>query len=355
MDGLGEWSWPGQGGAAAEILPPPWVPSVPPLAQPAAPALPAPAAAGARARRRLLWLLAGALAVICLILAVAGPGPAERLLGIGQGAEAISAARYSPAGAVALPQLRIVSTDAAGSSIGVVHYESRALKGPGTFLLYLPPGIHASTAHYPVLYLLHGNDQLPSAFLQIGLQEDLDQLISSHTIPPMIAVMIQGGRGANNWRNYGPAHYETYVLETQELVDRMLPTIAERGARAIAGLSMGGYGAMAIALEHPARFSVVESWLGFFNGLQPALTADTSIINNEGLRAFIYGGASDTIADPAQDPAFAESLREAGAQAQGYIYPGGHNLETIQQHLTSMLTFAGQELGHSQHTPAGLR
>ena len=149
----------------------------------------------------------------------------------------------------------------------MVHYESRALKGAGTFLLYLPPGIHASTAHYPVLYLLHGNDQLPSAFLQIGLQEDLDQLISSHTIPPMIAVMIQGGRGANNWRNYGPAHYETYVLETQELVDTMLPTIAERGARAIAGLSMGGYGAMAIALEHPARFSVVESWLGFFDGL----------------------------------------------------------------------------------------
>ncbi len=350
LDGL-DWNWHGEGSAAAEILPPPWVPAFPPRAQPAQPA-PAPISP-ARARRRLLWALAGALALMCLILAAGGQAGVERFVGLRSAdVEAAGGVRYSPAEAAALPALRMISTDSAGSSIGVVHFNSAALHGHGTFLVYLPPNMRASAAHYPVIYLLHGNDQLPSAFLQIGIQETLDRLIASHAIPPMIAVMIQGGRGANNWRNYGHAHYETYVLETQELVDRMLPTVAERGGRAIAGLSMGGYGAMALALDHITHFSVVESWLGFFNGLEPQLMADRPVIESQGLHAFIYGAASDTIADPSQDPDFAEQLSAAGAQAQGYIYPGAHNLETIQAHLADMLTYAGQELGQPGPRPA---
>jgi len=354
LEGLDDWSWPGQSGAAAEILPPPWVPAFPPRAQPAAPGLSSPVSR-ARGRRRLLWLIAGSLACLCLILAL-GRTSIEQLIGLRTAEEAAGAVRYSPAPPAALPGLRVISTDAAGSSIGVVHFQSRALHGPGTFLVYLPPGVkQSSAAHYPVIYLLHGNDQLPVAFLEMGLQGQLDQLISSRAIGPMIAVMIQGGRGANNWRNWSAPHYESYVIETQELVDRMLPTSAVRGGRAIAGLSMGGYGAMAIALDHPTRFSVVESWLGFFNGLQGQLQADEPLIARQGLHAFIYGAASDKIADPSQDPIFGEELTEAGVQAQDYIYPGQHNVTTVGEHLSSMLTYAAQQLGSSQHTPAPLR
>ncbi len=351
LEGLDDWSWPGQSGAAAEMLPPPWVPAFPPHAQPAAPSLSAPVSR-AHARRRLLWLIASGLACLCLVLAL-GRSAVEQFVGLGTAQEAAGAVRYTPAQPAALPALRTISTDSAGSSIGVVHFHSRALHGPGTSLIYLPPGVkQGSTAHYPVIYLLHGNDQLPVAFLEMGLQERLDQLISSHAIAPMIAVMIQGGRGANNWRNWWAPHYETYVLETQELMDRMLPTSAMRGGRAIAGLSMGGYGAMAIALDHPTRFSVVESWLGFFNGLQGQLQADEPIIARQGLHAFIYGAASDKIADPSQDPLFGEQLTEAGVQAQAYIYPGQHNVATVGEHLSSMLAYAGQQLGSSAARPA---
>ncbi len=178
-----------------------------------------------------------------------------------------------------LATLDEVSRDSAGSSIDSATYTSPALHGRGSFLVYLPSGYASTTARYPVLYLLHGNDQPDSAFLQIGLQGTLDRLIAHHTIPPMIAVMIQGGPGANNWRNTGAQHYESYVLEVQQLVDRMLPTIASRRARAIAGDSMGGYGAMNLALSYPYRYSVVESWLGFFNGLQSDLHADRPILS----------------------------------------------------------------------------
>jgi S-formylglutathione hydrolase FrmB len=207
-----------------------------------------------------------------------------------------------------------------------------------------------------VLYLLHGNEQPATAFLEIGLQGQLDMLIARHAIPPLITVMIQGGKGANNWRDQGTHRYESYVVEVQELIDRMLPTVASRGARAIAGDSMGGYGAMNVALGHPQRFSIVESWLGFFNGLSGELRAARPVIARDGLHAFLYGGASDTIADPSENAPFAAALRAAGASAQGTVYPGEHDMPTLHAHLAHMLRYVGSALAENAAAPgAGVR
>ena len=102
-----------------------------------------------------------------------------------------------------LPTIVRVSHDAAGSSIDSSSYVSRALGGEGSFLIYLPPGYASTTVHYPVIYLLHGDEQTDGSFLQIGVQGTLDRLIARHTIAPVIAVMIQGGPGSNNWLNQG--------------------------------------------------------------------------------------------------------------------------------------------------------
>jgi hypothetical protein len=354
MESLGDWSWPGTRAAAVEMMPPSWVPAFPPRRE-AALAGPGELARARRARRVRLALavLASALAALCMGLAIDGPQGLERLLG--RGPQAPPAARFAdgaPADAAPLLTLAAVSSDAAGSSIDTASYRSQALGGTGTFYVYLPPGFASTTAHYPVLYLLHGNSQPATAFLQIGLQSELDRLIGEHVIRPMIAVMIQGGPGANNWRNQGRLQYESYVLEVQQLVDRALPTIAGRSSRAIAGLSMGGYGAMNIALGHPYRFAVVESWLGFFDGLGGELGADRSVIDRLGLHAFVYGAEGDRIADPAEDAPFAAELRAAGARAHGAVYPGEHSLETAEAHLGSMLTYAGHALADSARAAA---
>ena len=133
----------------------------------------------------------------------------ERLIGIrtrwiGRARRARQSAR-PPRRHNPCPRSGRVSQDAAGSSIDAASYPSAALHGEGSFLAYLPPGYASTTSHYPVLYLLTGNDQSNTAFLQIGLQSQLDQLIAHHVIPPLIAVMIQGGPGSNNWRNQGAA------------------------------------------------------------------------------------------------------------------------------------------------------
>jgi S-formylglutathione hydrolase FrmB len=346
LESLGDWSWPGRGGAAAEALPlpPAWVPAFPPRLEPAAVG---PWRQGSSARRRLLLgFLLSALAAVSTALALKGPLGLQSILGrpaltptAASGAEAARLRTEPP-----LPTLASVSHDAAGSSIDHASYSSKSLHAQGSFTVYLPPGYASTTRRYPVLYLLHGNSQPAEAFLQFGLQRSLDRLIAHRAVPPMIAVMIQGGPGANNWRDMGWRNYKTYVLEVQELVDRMLPTVAARSGRAIAGASMGGYGAMNVALGNPYRFAVVESWLGFFNNLDGELHAARGVISRLGLRAFLYGAEADKIADPAENPTFAASLRAAGASAESAVYPGDHSLQTLQAHLDGMLLFAGRSL-----------
>jgi enterochelin esterase-like enzyme len=349
LDGTGDWAWPGLHGgeAAAELSPPPWIPTIPRRAPAAAHG----GAEGARRSQRALRrrygtsLLLAALASVCVGLALDGRANFERLLGM----RATTVAQSAAARALApppqpLPTVSPLSHDAAGSSIDSSSYPSVALHGSGSFLVYLPPGYASTAAHYPVLYLLHGNHQTADSFLQIGLQRTLDRLIAAHTIPPTIAVMIQGGSGTNDWRDRGEVGEEAYVLEVQRLIDRMLPTIPTRAARAIAGYSMGGYGAMHLALRHPRTFAAVESWLGFFDGLAAPLRADRPTISRLGLRAYLYGAASDEIADPAENAPFAAQLRAAGADAHSAVYPGEHDFETLGAHLEHMLAFAARKL-----------
>jgi enterochelin esterase-like enzyme len=349
MENLGDWSWPGRGGGAEALpLPPSWVPAFPPRLEPA---VASPSASGswqgrATPRRLLLAALLSALLAVSGALALKGPLNLERIFGVRAANHAALADTtiVTTAPTPPLPTLVAVSQDAAGSSIDRASFTSPALGGEGSFLVYLPPGYASTTRHYPVLYLLHGQNGHADAFLQIGLQASLDRLIAHRAIPPMIAVMIQDATGNDNWQNLGARHSETYVLEVQELIDRMLPTIPARSARAIAGSSKGGYGAMLITLANPYRFAAVESWLGFFDGLDRKLHADRPILSRLGLRAFLYGAESDSIADPREDPAFAARLRAAGASAESAVYPGGHSLETLSEHLDDMLLFAGRAL-----------
>jgi enterochelin esterase-like enzyme len=346
LDSLGEWSWPGMRAEAAEALPPAWIPTFPPHLEPATvgPAMPGVRRRGrARAQTLITGALLCAIAAVCTTLALNGQLTVEHLIGVRTAGSTTLQATTISSGTRTQPllTLRGVSEDAAGSSIDAASYPSAALHGgEGSFLTYLPPGYASTTSHYPVLYLLTGNDQQNTAFLQIGLQVALDRLIARHAIPPLIAVMIQGGPGSNNWRN----HYESYILEVQELIDRTLPTVAARDARAVAGDSMGGYGAMNVALANPYRFGVVESWLSFFNGLEGTLRADRPVFSRLGLHAFVYGGESDHIANPDENAPFATALRAAGADAKSAVYPGEHSLETLEAHLTSMLMFAGRAL-----------
>jgi enterochelin esterase-like enzyme len=364
LESLGDWAWPGRPigdrPAPAEALPqlPAWLPAFPTRLEPAlaGPGRPQPIARHTHTRPlRLLIALLGAAAVsACCALALEGSFTLQPVLGTGapRAAPVMRAAGYSPSASQPLPTLVAVSQDSAGSSIDRASFVSAALAGLGSFIVYLPPGFASTNHHYPVLYLLHGRDGHASAFLEIGIQRSLDRLIGDGAIPPMLVVMVQDRSGLNNWQDIGTRHSGSYVVEVQQLIDQMLPTIPARAARAIAGSSMGGFGAMHVALANPYRFAVVESWLGFFDNLDAELRADRPIISHVGLYAFLYGAADDPVAVPEENPAFAARLRATGAHARSAIFPGGHSLQKVREHLDAGLLFAGRSLAAAQRRAA---
>jgi S-formylglutathione hydrolase FrmB len=180
--------------------------------------------------------------------------------------------------------------------------------------------------------------------LRLGLQPALDRLIATHAITPLIAVMLEADGLPNNWRNTAGARYESYVDEVVRVTDRTLRTIPVRASRGIAGYSMGGFGAMNVALSQLGTFSVVESWEGYFDNLSHELAADRPLLARLPLHAFVWGGLQDSVASSAEDEPWAAALRAAGADAQSAVYPGGHTFSPLRAHLAQMLTFAGRAL-----------
>jgi S-formylglutathione hydrolase FrmB len=134
------------------------------------------------------------------------------------------------------------------------------------FRLILPREYASSKKHYPVLYLLHG------LFGSFENWTDLTDLATSASDLEIIIVMPDGGDG---WYTDSSEKYESYL--TDELlpeIDRNYRSIADRRHRAIAGNSMGGYGAFKFALKYPELFAFACSFSGAFHA--PALNGPSS-------------------------------------------------------------------------------
>jgi enterochelin esterase-like enzyme len=153
-----------------------------------------------------------------------------------------------------------------------VDVRSAALGGRGQEVyVYLPSG-YRSHPHrrYPVLYLLHGIPGRPLAWLQTVRMGVIDDALSvKGKAQPLILVMPFGSTGTftdKEWVDGAtPGNgWATFVArDLVHYVDAHYRTIASGDARAIGGLSEGGYGSINIALQHPNEFRVVESWSGY--------------------------------------------------------------------------------------------
>jgi diacylglycerol O-acyltransferase / trehalose O-mycolyltransferase len=138
-----------------------------------------------------------------------------------------------------------------------------ALHEPTRVRVLLPAGYGADPRRrYPVLYLLHGASSDYRAWTRYGDAEAITARA------PLIVVMPDGGTDGwyTDWyqgdRPVQP-RWETYhVGELVPWVDATYRTIAARRGRAVAGLSMGGYGALSYAARHPGTFAAAASFSG---------------------------------------------------------------------------------------------
>lgn len=141
-------------------------------------------------------------------------------------------------------------------------YASASLGRSQVAQVYLPEGAPPE-AGWPVLYLLHGLNGAPTDWETLGgIKGQLDQLIAKHLIKPMMVVMPQGG---NSWYVdsadvNGPGNYASAIAhDLPKAVESAFPVGRDRLHRAIAGLSMGGYGAIRIALSEPERYIAIAA------------------------------------------------------------------------------------------------
>jgi pimeloyl-ACP methyl ester carboxylesterase len=125
--------------------------------------------------------------------------------------------------------------------------------------VYLPPGYDESEERYPVIYFLHGFTGNHVIFP--AMKESLDFAIQSNRIKPFILIMsdqkttYDGSFYSNtgiygNWEDFTASDLVSYM-------DKNYRTLPNKDSRGITGHSMGGYGAIKIAMHHPDVFSSV--------------------------------------------------------------------------------------------------
>lgn len=235
------------------------------------------------------------------------------------------------------------------------------------FRIYLPPGYddrRFAHTRYPVVYLLHGapggcNDWVDGA----AANQTADALIRTSTIRPLIIVMPDGSLGDphhdTQWGNSpvtGERVEDAIINDLIPAIDRQYRTLAKPEARAIGGLSSGGYGAVNIALHHPDDFGVVLSLSGYFTaentydkrdiwGSDAVRNANSPALNvhplAEPLHIDIIEGL-DEGQGVADTKAFDASLTAAGIDHQTQLAAGGHAWDFWKTHLFDALRYADQ-------------
>jgi enterochelin esterase-like enzyme len=128
-----------------------------------------------------------------------------------------------------------------------------------TYRVYLPPDYYADdTRRYPTLYMLHGAGGSYTEWSDSFLPEQLDDMVGLQLVQPMIVVMPDGG-DRTYWANWdeGPRWSDYVAYDVVNEVDSRFRTVPLQSARGIGGLSMGGLGAMQIAMRHPDIFGAV--------------------------------------------------------------------------------------------------
>jgi enterochelin esterase family protein len=150
----------------------------------------------------------------------------------------------------------------------LIRYTSTPLRRLRAMTVYLPPQYDTHlTEKFPVLYLRHGGGDNETSWSQPAGRADiiLENLLAAQKAVPMIIVMTNGltdGTWAGGSTPEGmKALEEELLVDVIPLVEHRFRVKKQAGARAIAGLSMGGGQSLVIGLRHPELFS----WIGEFS------------------------------------------------------------------------------------------
>ena len=254
-------------------------------------------------------------------------------------------------------------------TVQTISVESPALgKRRLKVIVYLPPGYQTqSPRKYPTFILLDGYPGTPAQFVSVGdIAVTADVLLAEHRIRPMIFVMPSGAFhffDDNEWANSVRRHtaWETFVaVDLVRAIEHRYRTIERGDARAIGGLSEGGYGALNIAFHHPGEFDVIEGWSAYYRAdRSPSLFGDrrallaynsplldvahvAGALRKHHTYIWLYTGKLDRTRFQSQ--AFARELTDLQVAHEYAGEPGRHNWSLWRSMMVPSLTVASEHL-----------
>jgi S-formylglutathione hydrolase FrmB len=230
--------------------------------------------------------------------------------------------------------------------------------GGAAYSVFLPPTYAAGGGPYPVLYFLHdafGDDRV---LWRNGVIARLDSAMRAGSLAEFLIVCPDGDGGWFSNSHDGRRRYEDLVtVDLPREIDAHFRTLPGRNARGITGISMGGYGAIKIALRHPGDYGSVSGlsaavismdWdaverISFFARRQihrvfGSSPTDNSFAENDVWRlaaararwddpfdVFLLAGTSDKYGLGGVAAQYADVLNRHGIRATARLEPGVHD------------------------------
>ena len=281
------------------------------------------------------------------------------------------------------------STAFAQGRIDCSSLESHILKRPVHYCVQLPASYDEKAtakppARYPVLYYLHGLGDNEQTLFKTGGWTLIEDLRQQHKIGDFLIVAPEGRASFYINSADGKDRYNDFFLrEFLPYIEKKYRVAAGRANRAIAGISMGGYGALRFAFAHPELFSSVSAQSaalilespqqinGAVRSGSPVVRALSQVFGNpidvahwqtnnpfllanknrlalEKLAIYFNCGQNDDYGFERGAAALDKQLTAEGLKHEYHLYSGDHSLTYFLTHLGETIEFHSHTFAHTK-------
>ena len=181
------------------------------------------------------------------------------------------------------------------------------------FLLYLPPEYGQGQAQtWPLILFLHGSAENGTDPEQVAAN-GLPQLLAGDVHFPFMVLSPQAPDGVVWWG--------TELDQVHALLDQIQANYAVDPKRVyLTGISMGGFGAWAMAIQYPQRFAALVPIAGGWNSENDSIPGNICVLKD--LPIWVFHGEQDDIVLPQKSQLMVDALAKCGSDVKFTLYPG---------------------------------
>ena len=259
-----------------------------------------------------------------------------------------------------------------GSRVQYKTFSSEILAREIPYGLYLPPSYEENDQDYPVVFFLHGANENEKRWSTRGRTDlMLDQMIADGAIGEFI-VAIPFGENSFYTNSVSGERWEDMVTEEFiPMIEADHRALGTREGRAISGVSMGGYGALKLAMKNPGLFGSVSAhsamllddlestmirpdlrqlYLSLFDeifGVSESIVswdANNPLgiardVDPDGMKIYFDCGTEDQYGFFAGAEQLHDIFDARGIEHEFYLYPGRHGWDYAREHTAASLGF----------------